>query len=356
MRARARAELSKIRVALLVAAALMLAGPQPVTDFEENLSRVDRALEENPSHVPPQVLQTCRYRRTDAVRLHQAGYVERAERRLRACFQDLKVSAPVVQPPSMEEQKEAPPSMEEIQARAAREIERALTLEPDVAKGLEIYRTCAECHKPEGWGLQGALIPLPQLAGQHRTVLIKQLADIRAGNRESVVMAPYATVELIGGAQAIADVAGYIDSLEMSVDTGKGPGKDLEPRRPALQGPLRPLPRTDGRRRQRGVRPADPGAALPVPGAPVRLDSEREAPQRESGDGDPDPQLQRSSDPGSAGLCLSARAPRGAPRTAGLAQSGFRALKRATRSVRNSKRSLLRSLAPGGRPRPQVRS
>jgi cytochrome c553 len=81
---------------------------------------------------------------------------------------------------------------------------------------------------PEGWGLRGALVPIPQLAGQHRTVVIKQLADIRAGNRESVVMAPYATVELIGGAQAIADVAGYIDSLEMSVDTGKGPGKDLE--------------------------------------------------------------------------------------------------------------------------------
>src|SRR4030095_10202628 len=59
-------------------------------------------------------------------------------------------------------------------------------------------------------------------------VIIKQLADIRAGNRESVIMAPYASVESIGGTQAIADVAGYIDTLEMSVETGKGPGKDLE--------------------------------------------------------------------------------------------------------------------------------
>jgi cytochrome c553 len=116
--------------------------------------------------------------------------------------------------------------MEEVLARAAREIERALALEPDVARGLEIYRSCAECHTPEGWGLASGRIP--QLAGQHRTVVIKQLADIRAGNRGSVVMAPYATAELIGGAQAIADVAGYIDSLEMSVDNGKGPGKDLE--------------------------------------------------------------------------------------------------------------------------------
>jgi cytochrome c553 len=239
MRTRARADLSKARVALIVAMALMLAGPQVVlateveenlaADFEENLSRVDRALEENPSHVLPQVLQACAYRRNDAVRLYRLGYPERAQRRLKACVQALKIAAVTSEPVERqeEEQEEAPPSIEEIQARAAREIERALTLKPDVVKGLEIYRTCAECHMPEAWG-QSALIPIPQLAGQHRTVVIKQLADIRAGNRESVVMAPYATVELIGGAQAIADVAGYIDSLEMSVDNGKGPGKDLE--------------------------------------------------------------------------------------------------------------------------------
>ena len=147
-------------------------------------------------------------------------------------MKDLKIDAQTGAPAMQEgaapsvEQKDMPPSIEEIQARAAREIERALTLKPDVVKGLEIYRTCAECHMPEGWG-STALVAIPQLAGQHRTVVIKQLADIRAGNRESVVMAPYATVELIGGPQAIADVAGYIDSLEMSVDNGKGAGKDL---------------------------------------------------------------------------------------------------------------------------------
>jgi cytochrome c553 len=79
---------------------------------------------------------------------------------------------------------------------------------------------------PEGWGIQSGLVP--QLAGQHRTVVIKQLADIRAGNRETVVMAPYATVELIGGAQSVADVAGYIDTLEISTAGGKGPGDQLE--------------------------------------------------------------------------------------------------------------------------------
>jgi len=229
---RARAEHSAIGVAVCVAVMLMLAGAQPVlaAGFMEDLARVDAALEDNPSHVSAQTLQNCRYRRNDAVRLHNAGYVDRAERRLKACLQDLKLPEATPEKVATQEAapstQDAPPSMQEIQARAAREIERALTLEPNTAKGLEIYRTCAECHGPEGWGLASALIP--QLAGQHRKVVIKQLADIRAGNRESVVMAPYATLELIGGAQSIADVAGYIDSLEMSVDTGKGPGTDLE--------------------------------------------------------------------------------------------------------------------------------
>ncbi|MBW2232622.1 MAG: c-type cytochrome [Deltaproteobacteria bacterium] len=116
--------------------------------------------------------------------------------------------------------------MKEVQARAAREVEKALALTPNVEKGLEIYRSCALCHTPEGWGLRNGTVP--QLAGQHRSVVIKQLADIRAGNRDNVMMIPYSSVESIGGAQAVADVAGYIDTLELSIDTGKGDGDALE--------------------------------------------------------------------------------------------------------------------------------
>lgn len=109
---------------------------------------------------------------------------------------------------------------------AAIELERALALEPDVGNGLRIYRVCADCHQPEGWGLSDG--SYPQLAGQHRTVVIKQLADIRSGVRGNPEMAPFASPERIGGAQAVADVAAYIDTLEMSVATGKGSGDDLE--------------------------------------------------------------------------------------------------------------------------------
>jgi len=118
------------------------------------------------------------------------------------------------------------PSQEELQAAANLEYEKALTLEPDVANGLAIYRECAACHEPEGWGRTTGSVP--QIAGQHRKVVIKQLADYRAANRDSVLMAPYASVEYIGGTQAVADVAEYISTLEINVENGKGPGTDLE--------------------------------------------------------------------------------------------------------------------------------
>jgi len=105
------------------------------------------------------------------------------------------------------------------------EIEAALALTPDLFDGERIYETCSTCHLPRGTGLPDGSVP--QLAGQHRSVVIKQLADIRAGNRDNPMMYPFAYASRIGGAQAIADVAGYIATLPISTDTGKGPGTDL---------------------------------------------------------------------------------------------------------------------------------
>ena len=190
--------------------------------IHRHYARVDRALVENRSRVPGQALESCSHRRDTAVRLYDRGYSARAERGLRYCIQVLKIPevAPAVLPES------APPSVEEIQVRAARELELALGLTPDLDRGLTLYRECALCHMPEGWGLSNGSVP--QIAGQHRTVVIKQLADIRAGNRDAVLMIPYASAKSMGGPQAVADVAAYIDTLEMSVETGKGPGDDLE--------------------------------------------------------------------------------------------------------------------------------
>lgn len=193
--------------------------------FEESLARVDRALKSNPGHVHTHALESCHKRRIVATRLYYSGHAARAERSLKYCFVllDLPEKSPL---PPVDKAEVLAKAIAKVQKQAALELEKAIQLEPDIDNGLEIYRSCAECHMPEGWGLSSGLVP--QLAGQHRNVVIKQLADIRAGNRDNPLMAPYSSVESIGGVQSVADVAGYIDTLEISTRGGKGDGKNLE--------------------------------------------------------------------------------------------------------------------------------
>lgn len=109
---------------------------------------------------------------------------------------------------------------------AMREYEQALELTPDIDNGKKVYRICAVCHTPEGWGLESGAYP--QVAGQLSTVLIKQLADIRARNRDNPTMRPFTSPRLLGGAQEIADVAAYIAQLPMTPRNGVGQGLDLK--------------------------------------------------------------------------------------------------------------------------------
>ncbi|MEO5336302.1 MAG: c-type cytochrome [Magnetospirillum sp. WYHS-4] len=106
------------------------------------------------------------------------------------------------------------------------EKDEALHLKPDTKNGRDVYEVCAACHMPEGWGLDDGTFP--QLAGQHRKVIIKQLADIRALNRDNPTMYPFALPSQIGGPQSIADVSEYIAKLPMNPNNGVGDGKDLE--------------------------------------------------------------------------------------------------------------------------------
>ncbi|MCP5043188.1 MAG: c-type cytochrome [bacterium] len=168
-----------------------------------------------------QALDACLQRRKFALALWGTGQAARAQRSLNRCFQLLEIPRHKPKPKVV-----AVPTAEELASKARRELERALSLEPNPDNGLAIYRECAACHRAEGWGLESGSVP--QIAGQHRNVVIKQLADIRAGNRDNVLMVPYAAPESIGGAQAVADVAAYIDTLEIHVGGGKGSGEDLE--------------------------------------------------------------------------------------------------------------------------------
>ncbi len=100
------------------------------------------------------------------------------------------------------------------------EQDEALGLTPNLENAIEVYEVCAACHLLEGWGTKDGTFP--QLAGQPASVAIKQLADIRALNRDNPTMYPFALEQSIGGAQSVADVAAYIEKLPMNPDNGKG--------------------------------------------------------------------------------------------------------------------------------------
>lgn len=101
------------------------------------------------------------------------------------------------------------------------EIDDAMHLQGDKENGRDVYEVCSACHLPEGWGTKDGTFP--QLAGQHAQVLIKQLSDIRAKNRDNPTMYPFALPESIGDAQALADVVAYIETIPMNPDPGVGP-------------------------------------------------------------------------------------------------------------------------------------
>jgi cytochrome c553 len=87
------------------------------------------------------------------------------------------------------------------------------------------YKGCLGCHKADAAGKADALYP--QLAGQHPSVLIKQVMDVRAGRRDSPKMHPFIEKEAISN-ENLADVAAYLHALPVPATNGKGNGKQLD--------------------------------------------------------------------------------------------------------------------------------
>ena len=99
----------------------------------------------------------------------------------------------------------------------------ALQKKGDITRGEEAYEVCGACHLPSGAGRPDGTFP--QLAGQHTTVLIKQMADIRAGLRDNPTMYPFAAT--LVDPQELADVSAYIESLCIPTEHGKYEGADV---------------------------------------------------------------------------------------------------------------------------------
>jgi cytochrome c553 len=111
-------------------------------------------------------------------------------------------------------------------AVADSELQAALRLMPDPVRGAEVYALCSNCHREDGHGHADGTFPA--IAGQHRKVILKQLADIRARDRDNPTMYPFSDPAVIGGSQAVADVAAYIATLPANPSPGTGPGVELE--------------------------------------------------------------------------------------------------------------------------------
>lgn len=112
------------------------------------------------------------------------------------------------------------------QAKTPHGVNQILALEPDIKEGKTRFSSCANCHGTEGWGAYSGAYP--QIAGQHASVVIKQLLDISAGYRKNPEMLAAAREIVAQGPQALADVAAYITSLKMNPDPGVGDAEDEE--------------------------------------------------------------------------------------------------------------------------------
>jgi cytochrome c553 len=104
------------------------------------------------------------------------------------------------------------------------ELAEALKAKGDPARGEVAFVACQGCHRKDASGRTSGAYP--RLSGQHATVLMKQISDIRSGRRNNPKMEPYVEDHL-AAPEDIADIAVYLETLPISTENGKGPGANL---------------------------------------------------------------------------------------------------------------------------------
>jgi cytochrome c553 len=110
----------------------------------------------------------------------------------------------------------------EARAERDREFVAGAYSEPDLQRGAALFDTCAACHGPDGRGTSDGEIPA--IAGQHGSVLLKQLTDFRHEQRWNERMQYFTDRHALPTAQELTDVAAYVASLPRFPPTGKGIG------------------------------------------------------------------------------------------------------------------------------------
>lgn len=100
----------------------------------------------------------------------------------------------------------------------------ALDLKGDIARGEAAFAICQGCHRVGALGRADG--SYPRLAGQHASVLIKQLSDVRSGRRNNPKMLPFADHQALS-LQEMVDIVTYLQALPVPATQGQGSGDDL---------------------------------------------------------------------------------------------------------------------------------
>ena len=107
------------------------------------------------------------------------------------------------------------------------DFKTAMGKKPNFDNGAALFEQCVSCHGQDGGGRVNGSIP--RIAGQHYSVLVRQIIDFRYGKRWDVRMEGLmAEHSVLAGNQDIADVAAYVSNLERDGARGVGDGSYVE--------------------------------------------------------------------------------------------------------------------------------
>jgi len=116
-------------------------------------------------------------------------------------------------------------TMDTDQLAARQENQAALQRPPDLARGHDLFATCAACHGGDGSGVADGSVPA--IAGQYFAVIVKQLTDFHNDRRWNIRMGKVLYPLHITSQADFADVAAYISRLPRHATRDVGDGSAL---------------------------------------------------------------------------------------------------------------------------------
>jgi cytochrome c553 len=96
---------------------------------------------------------------------------------------------------------------------------------PSISDGSRLYAPCVVCHQPSAWGSTDGAIP--ELAGQQKRYLEKQLAVFRSGARVDTAMQVVAVHSSFRDQRNIVAIAEYLSALDANPTPVTGAGDHL---------------------------------------------------------------------------------------------------------------------------------